>query len=349
LKRDRNFGVPYLAKMEQLHAPFVLGLDDSPDYRRQRASVKAAVDKGDLDELAQTTRREAERTLAGGGGRIEIVHGLTDPVLGATIGAFLGVGPVSRMQLVQARTVFRDVFINALEDPRVSERAHLAALALRAHVQSVVDDRRAEVSRGVAPRQDVLGRLMQAERAGLPLRLMGEEVVNQVLGLLVAWATSVSRSMGFAVESLLRRPEAMNMAQEAARRQDRDAMAAVLMEAFRFYPPVPGLERVCRRETAIRDRQVPREKDVVIVVASAMVDESVIDDPGRFCPGRAREQDLNFGLARHACLGREIARTQMTEIALALFRRPNVQSSGKLKLEGPYPRRLEVTFDDGAP
>ena len=145
LKQDRNFGVPYLAKMEQLCTPFVLGLDDSPDYQRQRASLEAAVGACDHHKLAAMTGRKAEEILAACGGRIEIVRGLTDPVLGATIGAFLGIGPVSRVQLVQARTVFHDVFINSLQDPTVSERAQLAGLALRAHVRSVVDDRQAEV------------------------------------------------------------------------------------------------------------------------------------------------------------------------------------------------------------
>ena len=139
------------------------------------------------------------------------------------------------------------------------------------------------------------------------------------------------------------------MAQAAARENDRSAMSAVLMEAFRFYPPVPGIERVCRRETAIGGRRVRREKDAVIVITSAMMDDSAIDHPDRFHVGRPRDQDLNFGRERHECLGREIASVQMREVAIGLLRRPNVQRGCRLKLEGPYPHRLEVTFDQEAP
>ena len=118
----------------------------------------------------------------------------------------------------------------------------------------------------------------------------------------------------------------------------------MLSEAFRFVPPAPAVERVCRREAPIRGQLVRREADIIVAFTSAMMDAAVIDDPGRFRVGRPRAHDLTFGYGHHACLGRELARAQMTGILIALYRRPNLKWAYGIKLDGPYPHRLEVTW-----
>jgi cholest-4-en-3-one 26-monooxygenase len=75
-----------------------------------------------------------------------------------------------------------------------------------------------------------------------------------------------------------------------------------------------------------------------------MMDDGVVEDPGRFRVDRCPRHNLTFGYGRHACLGREIAEAQLTGILIALFRRPNLQWAYGIKLDGPYPHRLEVTW-----
>jgi cytochrome P450 len=333
LEHGRRFGMPYLAKMVQLGGAFVLGLDDGPEHVRLRRAVKDAIDACDLDALHRESRARAEELLTGLD-RIEVVGGLTDPVLASTIGRHLGLGTVTRRQLVDGRTVFHDIFINGLKDPRVSRRAREAAARLRDHITSVVDDRL-----DAAPdRRDVLGRLIADGR------LDRAELINHGIGLLVAWSASVSRAMAFSMDALFKQPDGLALARDAAGRADRAAMAQVLSEAFRFVPPAPAVERVCRRETPIRRRAVRREGEVIVAFTSAMMDERVVDDPGRFRTGRPCGEDLTFGLGRHACLGRELARAQLTGILIALLRRPNLEWAYGIKLEGPYPHKLEVTW-----
>jgi cytochrome P450 len=332
LRNGRRFGVPYLAKMEELRGAFVLGLDDGKEHKRLRAAVEAAVDRCDLDALHDESRARADELLAGRN-RIEVVGELTDRVLASTIGRYLWSRDVSRRQLDDSRAVFRDIFINSLKDPRVSRQASDAAGRLRAYVESEVGERRPPWDQS-----DILGRLL-ADR-----RLDSAEVVNHGIGLLVAWAASVSRGMAFAMDALFKQPDGFALAQAAAMRADRAAMTEVLTEAFRFVPPAPAVERVCRRETPVRRRAVRRESDVAVVITSAMMDGDVVDEPGRFRVGRRCDHDLTFGLGSHACLGREIARAQLTGILIALLRRPNLQWAYGIKLDGPYPHRLEVTW-----
>jgi cytochrome P450 len=333
LEHGRRFGMPYLAKMEELGGPFVLGLDDGPDHVRLRGAVKAAIGRSDFDALHRESRARAEELLAGRN-RIEIVGELTDPVLAATIGRHLGLGDVTKAQLVDGRAVFRDIFINGLKDPRVSGVARHAADRLRDHVTSVVDDRLATPP----DHRDILGRLIAGGE------LSKKELIDHGIGLLVAWSASVSRAMAFAMDALFRQPDGFALAQRAAFRADRDAMTAVLWEAFRFVPPAPAVERVCRREAPLRRRLVRREADIIVTFTSAMMDDDAIEDAGRFRVGRSRELDLIFGYGSHSCLGRELAREQMTGILMALFRRPNLKWAYGIKLEGPYPHKLEVTW-----
>ena len=87
-----------------------------------------------------------------------------------------------------------------------------------------------------------------------------------------------------------------------------------------------------------------REGELIVAFTSAMMDEKVVSDPGRFRVDRPCDVDLTFGLGRHACLGRELARAQMTGILIALLRRPDLKWAYGIKLDGPYPHRLEVTW-----
>lgn len=328
----RNFGVPYLAKMNELGGFFVLGLDEGREHDTLRAAVGDALWACDLDALHAQSRGQADALLAGRD-RIEIVGELTDPVLARTIGAHLWSAELSRQQLDDSRAVFRDIFINSLGDPRVRTSARSAGANLRAYVTSEVEDR---AGRGDA--KDVLGRLL-ADR-----RLDRATVINQGIGIVVAWVASVSRGMAFALDALFKQPDGFALAREAARLGDRAAMTEVLNEAFRFVPPAPAVERVCRREAPIRRRAVRREAAISVVITSAMMDEGAIADPGRFRVGRDDGLDLTFGHGGHACLGRRIAEAQLSGLLISLFRRPGLAWGYGIKLDGPYPHKLEVTW-----
>jgi cytochrome P450 len=332
LCHGRNFGVPYLAKMNELGGFFVLGLDEGHEHDQLRAAVGDALWACDLDALHTQTRGHADDLLAGRD-RIEVVRELTDPVLARTIGAHLWSSELTRQQLDDSRAVFRDIFINSLGDPRVRTSARNAGANLRAYVTSEVEDRA-----GFGDPRDVLGRLM-ADR-----RLDQATVINQGIGIVVAWVASVSRGMAFALDALFKQPDGFALAQDAARTDDRVAMVEVLNEAFRFVPPAPAVERVCRREAPIRRRAVPREADIAVVITSAMMDEDAIEDPGRFRVGRDDRLFLTFGHGGHACLGRRIAEAQLSAILMSLFRLPGLAWAYGIKLDGPYPHKLGVTW-----
>jgi cytochrome P450 len=347
-KQNRSYGVTYLKKMEELGAPFLLGLDKSPDHSRQRAAVAAALKPVAVKQVVTTTRRAAERALAGKT-RIEVVRGLTDEVLRETIGVHLGTGKTSPEQLEAARMVFRHIFINPFNSPDVVDAAKASAGQLLDHVHDIVAARRAEVERGRDDQNDVLARLMyDMAHAPADERLEDDkELADQLVGLVVAWAAPVSRATAYAIDALLDRPDALAEAHEAAERDDETAMWKVLAEAMRVQPPVPAVERLCLREGPVEEMRVAREQDVSVVLTAVTMDEGQYSGARHFDAQRDDDEQDNlvFGHDLHHCLGFELASRQMSQIAIALMKRPGVTRAGKLHLAGPYPDRLEVTFE----
>jgi cytochrome P450 len=275
------------------------------------------------------------------------VRGLTDAVLRATIGTHLGTGETSPAQLDAARMVFRHIFINPFNSPDVVDAAKESAADLLAHVRDVVAARRAEFDRGRDDQTDVLGRLMHDMKFADPTARMKNdaELTDQLVGLYVAWAASVSRTTAFAIDSLLDHPDAMRETHEAAKDRQAGAMWKLLAEAIRVLPPVPAVERICMRQGSVQGATVRRERDVSIVLTAVTMDKAAYDAPRRFNANRPDQDNLAFGHDLHECLGFELASRQMSQIAISLLRRNNVRRSSKLHLSGPYPNRLDVTFE----
>jgi cytochrome P450 len=345
LRHDRDFGVPYLAKMEALGATFVLGLDRSKDYARQHAALHSALDAIDLPGVDRQARTETWDRLRTSEGRIDIVADLTEPVLMRSIETYLGTGPADERQLRDARDVFWDVFINPLEDPWVHKVAKGAADRLLDQVGAVVADRRAQWRRGAEPGHDVLGRLLQMQTLGYGAPLTNREIVASLVGLLIAWTTSVSRTMAFTFDELLDQPKAWARATAWAQAGDDAGVTDALVEAMRLQPSVPAIERVCLRDSRVGGKMIKRDTRVMVALTSAMLDPNAVPHARDFLLGRRDDAYLQYGHGLHACLGRQISLVQMTAIATVLLSRRNVRRGSHLKLVVPYPRRLELKFD----
>lgn len=329
LRDDRGFGVAYLPKMLGLHAPFMLGLPRSADHLRLRSAIDGALHVEDAgSELMAASTRAAADALDGRT-QIEVIGGLTQYVLGQTIGPYLGLRDFKPQDVERAKAVFRQIFINPFDLPHVRERAEGAAQILRRLVHDEIEARRSDSERFGG----VIGRLIEASE------LDDDDIAVQVVGLLVAWAASVPRGMAYAIDWLLDHPDALREAQVAGASGDLRAMWALLLKGLQARPPAPAVERTCERTSEVHGVKVKCERDLMVVLTSAMQDAD-------FEPEHADEalRHLPFGYGIHQCVGRWISEVQMSAIASELLRRPGVARVCPLKLEGPYPTRLVVTY-----
>lgn len=350
LTRRREFGMPYEARMEQLGTTFILGLNPSKEYDVRRKTLVRALETIEPDVLAGSTRDHARKALEGCGGRIDLIGTLTDGVLAETMGPVLwSDGPLTGAEVAQARAVARDIFINPLGDREVRRRAEAEAPRLRERAEGLVAARRNPTRRMAGGGEgDVLGALLGSGSAAGRRRVDDDEqAVNDLLGLMVAWVTSVSRTMGFAFDELLspQRANQLEMAQMAARNDDPGKVGEILLEALRFKPSMPALDRVCTRDTRVRGTTIPRGRNLWVVLTSVMMDGHGYPCPEVFREGGPEREYLHFGHPGRRCLGEAVARRQMEAISVELLRCPNLRRTSKLKLDGPYPKSLPVAFD----
>lgn len=345
----------YASRMEAITGRFMLGEDDTPLYRRDRAALRGAMRSADLPLLEEASLESAREHVArSAGGEIDVVTELADPTLDRVLVAYLGMpAPNTETQLRWARSIFQELFGNVANLPTVRERALADAAEMRPHVDALIATRRAAIAAGAEPPDDVLTRLLgESGEAGLdPLAIR-----HNLIGVTVNWIPPVSKAFALAIEELLRRPPQLASAQRAARDGDRELVAAHLFEALRFRPQSWALLRVCAAERTLaagtaRETTIPAGATVLAATRSAMFDETAVTAPAEFRLDRPHSDYLHFGHGPHACLGDAIARVQLPALATALLEGARIERApgrgGKLRWKGPYPSGLRVSLGPG--
>jgi cytochrome P450 len=348
LHDDAGFTVGlYEPKMTAVTGPFILGLDDTPLYRREHAALRAAIRADDLEPLAGDTLAAARGRVAGAGARIDVIAGLADPAIDQVIAGYFGTpGPDTATQLRWARSIFADVFLNVGDKAAIHDRALADAGEMRPHLDALIAERRARMDDGQTVPDDVLTRLLRHAAAEGGLRPIA--IRHNLIGLIAGWIPTVSKAFACVVEELLRRPEELRAAQAAARAGDRELVAAYVFEALRFRPHTWALLRLCPADRTVAEGTPPATtfkagSRVLVATQSAMFDRRAVRSPGAFRVDRPWSEYLHFGEGLHTCFGMQINRVHLPALAMALLEGPPIERAGKLQWDGPFPSGLEVT------
>jgi cytochrome P450 len=349
LTRDETFSVePYRGKMKDLAGDFVLGTDDSPDYERDISILRLAAPRSDVPVLAEFVAETADGLVDDADGRIDVAD-LAKRVPARLVGRWFGTpGPDEDTLIAWTLAMFEAIFVNLKDDPGIHRRAQEAAAGLGPHLDGLVAARKASGG----PAHDVLGRLI-ALQAASPAAFTDEEIRTNVIGLVVGFVPTIATATTFAVDALLDRPEALESAQRAARAGDDEALRAHMLEAMRFAPQGPGLFRKALRDCVIaegthHETELRQGTTVFAATQSAMHDDDVVDEPGKFRTNRPRHHYMHFGVGLHECFGRFASAMAIPLIAKALLRRDGLERApgdeGALVKAGPFPQSLVVTY-----
>lgn len=341
----------YEPKMVAITGPFILGLDDTPLYRHDHAALRAAIRPDDLPRIEQLVLGAARERVADGGGRIDVVAELTDPVVDGAITEYFGTpGPDTATQLRWARDLFDDIFINVRNDEKIHAQALADAAEMRPHIDGQVAARKAAIEQGQDVPDDVLTRLLRADGPGA---LDDIAIRHNFIGLITGWIPTVSKAFALAVEELLHRPDELASAQRAAHEGDTAGVAAHVFEAMRFRPQNWGLLRKCAADRVVaagteRETVIHAGATVVAATQSAMNDERAVPAPDEFRLDRDWSEYMHFGHGLHTCFGEAINRVQLPALATALLEGPELRrapgDAGKLRWEGPFPSGLTVAL-----
>lgn len=337
LERDDVFSVTYGAHMEEVTGPFILGMDDGPQYRAESGALHAAVERGDLDRIAELTRARAREVLDGGGDAPLDAVALADEAVGACLDAYFGLPAISGAEdRERARDVFRAVFLDG-DTPAVMDVGRAGAARIVGEIEREIARLRASAD----PLPDtVLGRLLAAGE------LADADIPRNLLGLIAAWTASVPRAFALGLDVLLDR-EDLDRAADAARRGAEDEVATLLVEALRLQPQAPFLTRKARGPMVVapgaaREEHV-RPGDVVIAVTmSAMRDRHVLDQPDALVLDRPASDVLHFGAGIHRCFGAAISETQFGALGTALLAAGDIQRAGPLRWGEAFPAGLPL-------
>lgn len=328
LRRDQAFSVaPYTANIERVVGPFVLGMDNTPRYQHDISILRLVVRPEDLNRIRSFVARATDEVLepARSHGRLDLVRDLSRIVPARLMGHYFGVtGPDEETLLRWTRAMYYDIFLNLRGLPEAREAAATAGSEMKAHLDRVIASRRAAVqAREVVP-DDVLTRLLRMQCT--PEASFDDAAIrDNLIGLVVGAVDTTSKAMVHAIDELLRRPDSLRAAADAARSAEDDLLTHYIYEALRFNPQSNVLQRISVQPYTLAkgtERQADIRTGTVVFVAlmSAMFDEDHVDVPQEFRTDRSLDFEyLHFGEGLHACLGRFIAKAMIVEMSKRLL------------------------------
>ena len=355
LEDHEHFRVHYNPEMRELGGgnTFILALDGDVHGKR-RCALEERMKCVDGQEAEAQSRARALQVatdlLAVCSGRIDVMKDYFCRVSAEAAIAYLGlavdnVDSFADCTLAMSTMIFGDPF----GKPEVRELASHAAWRLRS----------------IADRSIALARLDQA--GGMVQALVNSRQFNDgeiraiLLGLSTALVPTNTLAAGNMLLYLLRNRDAWRQAVAAARSDDATRLAAILLEAGRLKPALnPGQFRYMPVSASLPcgGRPYPANTVVLAATATALRDPRSYANPDRFQPGRHENNGdpfdggLMFGYADHACLGKKLAISRITEMFRLLLAQPGLRrgtgATGAIEWVGPFPRRLDMVFDRGA-
>lgn len=325
--RDEDFTVAetYGRNMDRFVGPFLLGLDRSPLYLRDKRILQQAVYPDDLLDLRSGVRSAARAAVDAGvvSGRLDVVADLAHPMTYRLVSTYLGLpGPDQATMLRWMQELFHAVFLNLTGDAAVGQAADRSAALLKTSTDDLIARTKTALAAGSEPSDTVLTRLLQLQ-VDPETHLSDEGIRRNVIGAMVG-ATETIKALAHVVDELLRHPDALADATEAARAGDMATVLAFVLEALRFNPINPILPRHVARPTVVaegtgRERRLRAGGTIFAGLLPAMFDASVVEDPDSFRTDRPASAYLFFGHGMHRCFGERINRVQLPEILAALL------------------------------
>lgn len=357
LTRDTDFTVAEVngAAMARYNGPFVLGMDRSEIHDRERAILQRSVQPDDASVIRATTRANADALIeaARSTGTIDVVNGVARPAATRLVASYMGIpGPDEATMMRWLRAIFYGCFLNVGDDPGVRRAAQQAGDEMHVHMDALVRSCVERVASGGDVPDTLLSRLVRLQSD--PATRLGNEAIRRNLGgVIVGAVDTTSKAVAHIVDQLLRRPDVLASARQAAEDGDIDALTQYALEALRFNPINPVLARVAAHDTEVQaGRRTVRIRGgarVLVAILPAMFDPAVVDQPTTFRIDRPDDTYLHFGAGMHTCFGRYVNLVQIPELLGALLRLDGLRRAdgpaGQISYDGPFPDRLVLEFD----
>jgi cytochrome P450 len=177
--------------------------------------------------------------------------------------------------------------------------------------------RRAEPD--LADRTDVLSLLLQARDEDGD-GMSDAELRDELFTMLAAGHETTATGLAFAIDLLLRNPDVLARAREAADAGDDHYLAAVGKETLRLRPVIDAAERTLTRPRTVAGWELPPGVKVYPAIALVHYRPDLYPEPERFRPERFVDDGaesyawLPFGGGIRRCIGAALAQAEMSEV-----------------------------------
>ena len=361
LQRPSDFIVPFGPEMNELGegATFLLGLDGEPHDRQHRILMQV-IRPDDAARIAAMSKEFTEALLDNSKGSIDVIADLIRRVPAEICLRYYGLSCDDVDAFADWSTALSAFLFG---DPYGKPEVRRLAINAQQRLAAVIDDAIVRTQRLVKT-----GAITDANAATLVARMVliqrrenldDAEIRAMILGMVTGFIPTNLLAASNMLMELLKRPDAMAIAQQAAKAGDRATMDRIVMEAGRLNPALaPGQWRYCPRDTPIdidgKAKTIKAGTTLLVSTMSAMRDPRAWHQPKQFrldrvnADGTPQEADLVFGIGSHACIGKHLGIAQISEMFIALLKRdalrPAKGRTGKMQRIGPFPRHMMMTY-----
>jgi hypothetical protein len=287
-----------------------LVMKDPPAHARLRGRVSRAFAPAAITALEPRIRILADslaEQLLRHKGPVDFVAKFALRLPISVLGLILGMEPEQYPLLKQ----WADDLINlpaGRHSPEEQVRVRESLASLERCVEELIEARR------LAPRNDLVSELLGPDADGSVLS--HDELTSFLFALLPAGVETTVYLLANTLVVLSERPE-----ERARVLADRSLIPRLIEEVLRYEPPGHSSLRLVTEETEIAGVRLPRGAVVVVLMASALRDESHFPQADQFLMDRERSSHLAFGHGVHYCLGALLARLEARLGLEALFSR----------------------------
>ncbi len=274
---------------------------DGEDHRRLRALVSQAFTPSRVRDMRPRVQAIADELIAAvqSKGQMDLIADYAFQLPTIVISEMLGIP-------TQDREHFKR-WTEATIAPALTPEAQAKAGALIQEFAAYLGELFA--TRRVAPQNDLISALLQAEEAGN--QLTESELYSTVVLLIIAGHETTVNLIGNSILALMRFPEALFTLQ-----QHPEQMAGALDEFLRYESPVErSFSRWANKDTELGGQQIKQGDLVMGILGAANHDPEKFPNPEVLDLSRDAKRQLAFGHGMHFCLGMPLARLE-GEIAL---------------------------------
>ena len=344
------YTAPYLENLNTVTgstSDFLLGMEPGKEYDEQRKMLAGQVRPEDITDLIPNLASSEVDKLIGNGGEIDVVA-IVQRATSRTLLTYFGMGDnLSNEQLSEYESLALNIFkYQFMDDGTDVEKKELAKLQGQ-RLLDLVKEQIGLVKQSGLSDDNLLQRYLLASNDN---QALSEELIEMaIFRFIVGGLPQPMMVVPSALNELIHRPDALQMAIDAAKTNDVQ-LQAIFFEALRFDPLAPFLKRNVAENSVLaagtkNERKLLKGNQLIVLFASAMQDHRRLAKPKKFVPNRPKSAYMHFGFGHHECFAAAINRRMLPAMIKPLLLRDKMRRAegkkGKLvKAEVAFPQHF---------